>query len=170
VPDRFDPRRAARRWYRYHLTGGHDAAKLREASHPFLGTHDFAAFASPEAARTRRHIDSIDLMETDDGILVDVRAPSFVRGMVRRIVAAMLAVERGDATHEDLSRALGADSGADFGQAPPEPLVLMEVDFGFPFVPSVDRAARLRLERRASETGVAARLWREIANRAARES
>ena len=172
VPDGFDPRRANWRWYRYHLTGRHDAAKLREASIPFLGAHDFAAFASPDASRTRRHVDSIELVEADDGILVDVRAPSFVRGMVRRIVAALLAVERGDATEEDLRRALaaGAESAADFGQVPPEPLVLMDVDFGFPFTNAMDRAARLRLQRRASETVVVTRFWREVAKRSARES
>lgn len=166
VPDGFDPRKANWRWYRYHLTGTHDAAKLREASRPFLGTHDFAAFASPDETRSRRHVDAIDLVEGDDGILVDVRAPSFVRGMVRRIVAAMLAVERADATAEDLGEALAAEGGRDFGLVPPEPLVLMDVDFGFPFRPAIDRAARLRVQRLASEASVAARFWRELANRA----
>lgn len=166
VPDGFDPRRANWRWYRYDLTGVHDAAKLRGASRPFLGTHDFAAFASPDAERTRRHVDSIELTDGDDGILIDVRAPSFVRGMVRRIVAGMLAVERGDAAADDLERALEAGTGADFGQVPPEPLVLMDVDLGLRFRLQIDRATRLRLERRASEAIVAVRFWREVADRA----
>lgn len=166
VPDGFDPRKANWRWYRYHLAGNHDDANLRDASIPFLGDHDFAAFASPDETRTRRHVDSIDLVESDDGILVDVRAPSFVRGMVRRMVAAMLAVERGDATARDLVKALAAGAGSDFGQVPPEPLVLMDIDYGFPFHSRIDRAARLRVQRLASEASVASRFWRELANRA----
>jgi tRNA pseudouridine38-40 synthase len=160
-----DPRKANWRWYRYHLTREHSAAKLHEASRPFLGAHDFAAFASPDATTTRRHVDSIDVVEAPDGILIDVRAPSFVRGMVRRIVAAVLAVERGDARAEDLANALTSPVGVDFGQAPPEPLVLMDVDLGTPFLRTTDRASRLRVERRASETMVAARFWRELAER-----
>jgi tRNA pseudouridine38-40 synthase len=166
LPEDFDPRKANWRWYRYHLTGAHDAAKLHDASRPFLGTHDFAAFASPDAERTRRHVVSIEIVATDDGTLVDVRAPSFVRGMVRRLVAGMLAVERGDATAEDLARALAAATGIDFGQVPPEPLVLVDVDVGIPFRPWMDRAARLRVGRLTAEANVASRFWREVAGRA----
>jgi tRNA pseudouridine38-40 synthase len=167
VPPGFDPRKANARWYRYHLTGGHDAAKLREVGRPFLGTHDFAAFANPDAERTRRHIDSIEVTAADDGLLLDVRAPSFLRGMVRRIVATLLAVERGDARREEIENALAAGSGADYGQVPPEPLVLMEVDVGIAFRTSVDRAARLRIERRTADALVRARFWREVRDRAA---
>jgi len=166
LPEGFDPRKANWRWYRYHLTGAHDATRLHEASRPFLGTHDFAAFSSPDAERTRRHVDSIEIVPTSDGILVDVRAPSFVRGMVRRLVAGMLAVERADATTEDLSRALTAATWIDFGQVPPEPLVLVDVDVGIPFRPWMDRAARLRVQRLAAEANVASRFWREVASRA----
>lgn len=166
VPDGFDPRHAVWRRYRYHLTGAHDAAKLRDASRPFLGTHDFAAFASPDATRTRRHVDSVEIIEVDDGTLVDVRAPSFARGMVRRIVAGMLAVEHGDAAPEGLARALEAANGVDFGQVPPEPLVLVDVNLDLAFQRFVDRAARLRIERQAAEAAVRARFWREVAERA----
>ncbi|HEV8594969.1 MAG TPA: tRNA pseudouridine(38-40) synthase TruA, partial [Thermoplasmata archaeon] len=61
LPPGYDPRRARVRWYRYHLTGSHDPEALRKAASPFVGAHDFRAFASPDAERTRRHIDAVDV-------------------------------------------------------------------------------------------------------------
>ena len=165
LPPGFDPRRARVRWYRYALAGDHEVAGLTRTATAFVGTQDFAAFASPDAGRTRRHIDSIDVTPDAGTVLVDVRAPSFLRGMVRRIVSALLAVERGDAAREDLAAALAAGRGPDFGLAPAEPLVLMDVDIGFPFRPAADRATRERIAHRSSEADVRARFWREAARR-----
>jgi len=52
--------------------------------------------------------------------------------MVRRIVAAMEAVARDQATIEQLRLAL-AGTRKDFGSVPPEPLVLMDVTYDLPF-------------------------------------
>src|SRR2546427_3690129 len=120
LPPAFDPRKARVRWYRYLITGAHDLAALAEAAKPYPGTHDFAAFASPDAERTRRHVDSLELAAVPDGIVIDVRAPSFLRGMVRRIVSALLAVENGDARSEDVRDALRTGKGRDLGQAAAE--------------------------------------------------
>ena len=165
VPPDFDPRRARERWYRYLLTGDHELAALRAGAGVFVGTHDFAAFASPDAERTGRHVDSIELSSEEDGILIDVRAPSFLRGMVRRIVSAMLAVERGDATLAVLADSLRTGKGPDLGLAPAEPLVLMDVDVDAPFRMTVDRAARERVQRRETDAAASARFWREVADR-----
>src|SRR3972149_7800881 len=89
LPPGYDPRRARQRWYRYLVTGDHDIAILRDAAKEFVGPHEYRAFASPEAGRTRRHVDSVDAHAEADGILVDVPAPSFLRGMARRGVAAV---------------------------------------------------------------------------------
>ena len=165
LPPGCDPRKARSRWYRYLLTGLHDAAKLRGVASVFVGEHDFAAFASPDVGRTRRRVDSVDVTAEEDGTLVDVRAPSFLRGMVRRIAAALLAVERGDATVEGLRTSLSTGTGRDLGLAAAEPLVLMDVDLGFPFRVAVDRATRERIAARAAESAAAARFWRESAAR-----
>ncbi len=165
LPPGYDPRKARQRWYEYTILKDADAAKLRTAAQAFVGTHDFAAFASPDAERTRRHLDGIEVTDSADGILIDVRAPSFLRGMVRRIVSALLAVERGDATEEDLRAALATGKGPDLGQVPPEPLVLMDVDLGFPFRPAVDGAMRERVERALADAMRTTRFWREAAAR-----
>lgn len=165
LPPGFDPRRAVSRWYRYLLTGAHDAAKLRDAASAFVGEHDFAAFASPDAERTRRRVDSVDVTAAEDGILVDVRAPAFLRGMVRRIVAALVAVEAGDATVAALRTSLSTGTGADLGLVAAEPLTLMDVDLGFPFRVAVDRATRERIAARLADRASAARFWREFAAR-----
>lgn len=165
LPPGYDPRKARVRWYRYFLTGSHDVAVLRTAAAVFVGSHDFRAFASPDAERTRRQVDSLDVTRSEDAVLLDVRAPSFLRGMVRRIVAAILAVEAGEATTEDLRTALANGRGRDFGQVPPEALVLMDVDLGFPFRVAVDGATRDRISTRLGEATVRARFWREAAVR-----
>src|SRR6059058_2476851 len=77
-------------------------------------------------------IDSIDVSRGGPVTFIDVRARSFRRGMVRRIVAAMLAVVRREATIEELEDAL-AGGRHDFGSSEPEPLVLMDVRYDFPF-------------------------------------
>jgi tRNA pseudouridine38-40 synthase len=165
LPPKFNARRARVRWYRYAMSGHHELAVLTEAANVFVGTHDFAAFASPDAERTRRHVDSVDLIRDGEEILVDVRAPSFLRGMVRRIVSALLAVERGDINAIVLADALAAGKGPDLGLAPPEPLVLMDVDIGIPFQSAAERATRARILQRANDERTRARFWREAALR-----
>src|SRR3990172_8084615 len=115
LPPGFDPRRARERWYRYLVTGGHDLAVLRDAAREFVGPHDFRAFASPEAGRTRRGVESVDVQSAEDGILFDVRAASFLRGMVRRIVPAIRGRERGDASLDGIRESLRTGTGPDLG-------------------------------------------------------
>src|SRR2546421_2043404 len=52
--------------------------------------------------------------------------------MVRRIVAGMAAAAREEVALDDLRRAL-AGTRRDFGSVPPEPLILMDVSYDFPF-------------------------------------
>src|SRR5207302_10399457 len=59
-------------------------------------------------------------------------ARSFRRGMVRRIVAGMAAAAREEVALDDLRRALRG-TRRDFGSVPPEPLILMDVSYDFPF-------------------------------------
>lgn len=131
VPAAFHPRHARERWYRYHLYEDLDADSLSEAGVLFVGEHDFRSFTS-DPPTSPFAISRVDVVKTDDAIAIDVRAPSFRRGMVRRIVAAMVAHAKREARLADIRAAL-AGTPHDFGAAPPEPLFLMDVSYGFPF-------------------------------------
>src|SRR5205807_10310057 len=86
---------------------------LRHPAATFVGPHDFPSFSKedvPESMVIRR----IDVTRSRESTLIDVRSRSFRRGMVRRIVAAMEAVARDEATIEQLHLAL-AGTRKDFG-------------------------------------------------------
>lgn len=131
VPDAFHPRHASERWYRYVLVDDISEDRLRQAGLLFVGTHDFRSFCS-EPLTDPMTIDRVDVSRSDGLTLIDVRARSFRRGMVRRIVAGMLAAARGDATADAIRQALvGGRPG--FGSVPPYPLVLMDVVYDVAF-------------------------------------
>ena len=131
VPDGFHPRHALERWYRYYLFEDIPVDFLRKAAAVFVGVHDFQSFTKEEPLGELA-LDEIDVTSSEGAILIDVRARSFRRGMVRRIVAGMAAAAREEVALDDLRRAL-AGTRRDFGSVPPEPLILMDVSYDFPF-------------------------------------
>ncbi len=111
APAGFNPRYAARyREYRYSIWNGPrsplrertalsvrselDVSAMAIAATAFEGRHDFSAFggADPQPVRT---IYRVRVRRTGSTITIDVRADAFLRGMVRRLVAALLAVGTG---------------------------------------------------------------------------
>ena len=116
APAGFHPRYAARyREYRYSIWNGPrsplrertalwvpgelDVAALARAATAFEGRHDFSAVggADPQPVRT---VHRLRVRRDGSLVTIDVRADAFLRGMVRRIVAVLLAVGTGqlDAT------------------------------------------------------------------------
>lgn len=167
VPDAFHPRHAVERWYRYHLYEPVWLDALRKAGSQFAGTHDFRSFTSdpPTSPLT---INRVDVVRDGDVTLIDVRAPRFRRGMVRRIVGAMLAYARGEKPGSELRAALRGEP-RDLGMAPPEPLFLMDVSYGFPF--RVERKGKAIDEWRALQVETALRQrWLLALNDAATRS
>jgi tRNA pseudouridine38-40 synthase len=111
APAGFNPRYAARyREYRYTIWNGPrsplrertslwvrselDVTAMAEAATAFEGRHDFSPFggADPQPVRT---VHRLRVRRQGSVVTIDVRADAFLRGMVRRIVAALLAVGRG---------------------------------------------------------------------------
>jgi len=131
VPSTFHPRHARERWYRYHLYDEIPLDPLRDAASLFPGEHDSRAFTS-EPPVGRMTLNRVDVTREGDAIVIDVRAPSFRRGMVRRIVAAMTASARADVTLDSIRAALDG-TPHDFGSVPASPLFLMDVLYSFPF-------------------------------------
>src|SRR5437867_1346795 len=115
VPPTFHPRHALERWYRYHLYEELPIDSLRTVGSLFAGAHDFRSFTS-EPPSGPFMINHLDVTSDGDAVFVDVRAESFRRGMVRRIVSAMVACARGDVTLGTIRAALEG-TRHDFGLA-----------------------------------------------------
>lgn len=131
VPARFHPRHATERWYRYHIFEDLPIGKLREAGAEFVGAHDLRSFTT-DPPENPLPIDLVAVRRDRDATVIDVRARSFRRGLVRRIVAAMVAYARQEASLGAIQRALHGQY-RDFGMVPPEALFLMDVRYDFSF-------------------------------------
>jgi tRNA pseudouridine38-40 synthase len=135
APKGFHPRYAARyREYRYVIWNGPrsplrdrtslrvrsplDSAAMARAAAILEGRHDFSAFggADPQPVRT---IHAIRVRRIGDEVRIDVRADAFLRGMVRRIVAALVAVGKGKIDEGAIEAALAAPEPAFGGAAAP---------------------------------------------------
>jgi tRNA pseudouridine38-40 synthase len=147
APAGFNPRYAARyREYRYSIWNGPrsplrertslwvrsglDVAAMASAATALEGRHDFSAFggADPQPVRT---IHRIRVRRQGAVVTIDVRADAFLRGMVRRIVAVLLAVGRGTLEASALPGLLTAGSPAlDGASAPARGLCLRRVVLG----------------------------------------
>jgi len=129
VPASFHPRHALQRWYRYHILDDLPLPALRRAGSLFVGEHDFRSFTS-DPLKTALTIDEISVTRSAPVILFDIRARTFRRSMVRRIVAATIRHANGESSEAELQAALGG-SRRDFGIVRPEPLFLMDVRYPF---------------------------------------
>ena len=150
APDNFDPRRAARsRVYEYRVLNRRiasafeyryswlvrerlDLAAMNDAAQVFVGEHDFAAFRSlgTDVTTTVRRVISSGWTRDADVLVYRVEASSFLRHMVRAMVAAMIDVGRGKLTTEKIVTILGGrDRHAAPANAPPGGLYLVEVRY-----------------------------------------
>jgi tRNA pseudouridine38-40 synthase len=148
--DSFDPRRHARsrlyeyrilnqRWpspfeYRYcwHLREALDLARMNDAARRFVGEHDFAAFRTlgTEVKSTVRRVDVSEWRREGTLLIYRVEASSFLRHMVRTMVAAMVEVGRGKAEPHSIAELLRSkDRAMAPAAAPPSGLFLVEVRY-----------------------------------------
>jgi len=132
IEPRFRVRAAARRRYRYfdrpsnpHLDRWHAAAER------FVGEIDVRSFGRglPTSSPILRRIESVRIREVGGGVEVEVVAPSFVWGMVRKIVAALREVDSGRLSLARLENALDGRERLTLPMAEPEPLVLWDVEY-----------------------------------------
>ena len=108
APASFHPRYAARyREYRYTVWNGPrsplrerqalgvriplDTAAMERAGSVFIGRHDFATFGASDRS-TVRTVMAVRVRRVGRVVTIDVRADSFLRGQVRRMVACLLEV------------------------------------------------------------------------------
>lgn len=134
----FDPRRATCREYRYILPArGLDVGLARECAGLFVGEHDFRSFCRPDGKPTVVTVDSVDVSEDGDSIILTYRARFFLWNMVRRTAAAIQSVASGRSALDDVRSALEGGA-AQFGVARPDALTLTRIEYeGVGFTPSV---------------------------------
>ena len=147
APDGFHPRYAARyREYRYTVWNGPrsplrerhalgvrsplDIAAMASAATVLEGRHDFSAFSGTDRSPVRT-VYAVRVRREGRLVTIDVRAESFLRGQVRRMVAALLEVGLGTLDTEGLRTALAGPGPALNGaSAPAKGLCLRRVVLG----------------------------------------
>ena len=135
VPD-FNPRYAKLRWYRYYLNGDNiNSERAMSTANAFTGEHDFSNFARVESFRNPvRSIDNIVFTENRNFLVIDFYAQTFLWHQIRRVISAIIKVEKGKIEKKDITEALeNPDKKVDFGLAPAEPLILKDIVYGSDF-------------------------------------
>ena len=145
APPGFHPRRAARyREYRYTVWNGPrsplrertalgvqtplDVVAMARAGQVLEGRHDFKAFAATTDRPSVRTVHAVRIRKQGSFVTIDVRANSFLRGMVRRMVAVLIEVGRGKMNETEVREALANRKPARNGaNAPAKGLCLRRV-------------------------------------------
>jgi len=135
VPEAFNPRYAARyREYRYTVWNGPhsplrertalgvrdplDTVAMARAGSAFIGRHDFRAFGAAGRS-TVRTVSAVRVRRSGRYVTIDVRADSFLRGQVRRMVGLLLEVGLGKSDIDQVRAALADPGSARKGAAAP---------------------------------------------------
>ena len=147
VPAGFHPRFAARyREYRYTVWNGPrsplrerhalgvraplDTAAMASAGSVFIGRHDFSAFGGGDRPPVRT-VHMVRVRKEGRLVTIDVRADSFLRGQVRRMVAGLLEIGAGKIDEAALRAALaGREPALNGAAAPAKGLCLRRVVIG----------------------------------------
>jgi tRNA pseudouridine38-40 synthase len=89
-----------------------DLTSMRRLAARFVGLHDFQSFSDddPTEKSTEVLVDSLELHEDGDLILVHIEGSHFIWRMVRRLVGVLVAVGKGELSEQDAAGFLEAKS------------------------------------------------------------
>ena len=107
-----------------------DIVKMRQTAELFIGLKDFQSFTAddPEEKSTKVHINSIDVQQSGDLILVRIVGSHFIWKMVRQIIGVLAEVGRGKMPLNDVKKFIHAKSDEPAKlTAPPSGLFLERV-------------------------------------------
>lgn len=107
-----------------------DFKRMQECSKLFVGMKNFASFTEddPEEQSTIVRIESVQMKEDGDLILMRIRGSHFIWKMVRRIVGVLVEVGKGKLSFDDVRRFLTTTSDVPAKlTAPPSGLFLEQV-------------------------------------------
>lgn len=114
----------------WRIKGKLDVEAMRKACAVFVGEHDFAAFrgANCAAKTTVRRIYSMELVQEERFLHLDIRGSGFLKNMVRIITGTLIEVGQGRKSAADVARLLKGGDRQDSGMTvPPQGLCLMQV-------------------------------------------
>jgi tRNA pseudouridine38-40 synthase len=107
-----------------------DTAAMARAGSAFIGRHDFRSFGATDRSPVRT-VSMVRIGREGRLVTIDVRADSFLRGMVRRMVAVLLEVGLGTIDETAVRAALAGSGPALRGaSAPAKGLCLRRVALG----------------------------------------
>jgi len=107
-----------------------DIELMREAAQVLVGEHDFTPFGGKDRQPIRT-LHRVEVRSEGDMITIVVIGDAFLRGMVRRIAAALIRVGNGQAGVADVAAALASRKAAFSGEAAPaRGLTLWNVPMG----------------------------------------
>jgi tRNA pseudouridine38-40 synthase len=74
-----------------------DVERMHDAASRFVGFHDFQSFSDddPEEKSTQGQLDTLEIHEDGDLILIHVEGSHFIWKMVRRLVGVLVEIGRG---------------------------------------------------------------------------
>lgn len=119
-----------RRFHAWHIREHLDIEAMQKAAVHFVGHHNFAAFrASNCAAKTTiRRIDSVEIIQEGDCIIIDVIGGGFLKNMVRVMTGTLVDIGRGRFEPDHIQKLLLCGDRKQAGvTAPACGLCLMEV-------------------------------------------
>lgn len=109
-----------------------DTARMREAASYLTGTHDFTSFCGNKHFKKSavRTIYDIQIEETKDEIIIDIRGDGFLQNMIRILVGTLVETGKGVREPQDMTAVLEGKNRALAGHMmAPGGLALMEVRY-----------------------------------------
>lgn len=115
----------------WHHPGRLDTDSMSKAAAQLLGEHDFSSFGRVEEGKSPiRRIESIEVEEEGELLIIRVTANSFIQQMVRSIVGTLVKVGEGVIDPDSIGEILDAKKRSAAGAvAPPHGLFLVSVDY-----------------------------------------
>ncbi len=140
VPDGFNPRFAAKtRTYRYYFPAdtlgiSYSPERMKKAACLFKGKHDFSSFSRTEGKDPKREIISSEIITEPGFVIYEICGYSFLWNMVRCIAFCLELAGKGELSFDEIKCALENPCGNRFPAAPPQGLILWDVDCGVDFI------------------------------------
>lgn len=142
VDEKFNPRKANSRIYRYVLFDrGYDLKVMKDSAELFVGIHDFSSFAR-SCRQCVREIYKAEIEREGDFIIFTIEGNAFAWNMVRKMVTALKIAGR-EGNSEIVAKLLEGER-IPLSPASPHGLLLVDVKYSFDF--EVDEKSRKSLE------------------------